>query len=202
MGNSWSSRSEVGNALLGQSQFNTEVEPETCLSFTGQLMGNGLVIINTPNLLLPSISQFHLIEHIERCMRLSSPGPHLFLLVLQPESFTEDHKDRLCRILEHISDQSFAHSLVLKTPRETPGQNSVGPGALEAMVRNCRGEFLWKRTTKLSEIWQFLEKTLTENRGRRVSSEKFEEQTSMNSQVSSEYGLAFLVSTKPVSLLH
>ncbi|XP_014864428.1 PREDICTED: GTPase IMAP family member 8-like [Poecilia mexicana] len=185
MGNSWSSRSQVGNSLLGQSQFNTEVEPETCLSFRGQLMGKGLVIVNTPNLLLPNISQFHLMEHIERCMRLSAPGPHLFLLVLQPESFTEDHRDRLCRILEHISDQSFAHSLVLKTPRETPGQNPASLGALEAMVRNCRGEFLWRRTTKLSDIWQFLEKTLTENRGRRVSSEKFEEQTSMDPQVSS-----------------
>uniref|UniRef100_A0A087X690 AIG1-type G domain-containing protein n=1 Tax=Poecilia formosa TaxID=48698 RepID=A0A087X690_POEFO len=147
-------------------------------------MGKGLVIVNTPNLLLPNISQFHLMEHIERCMRLSAPGPHLFLLVLQPESFTEDHRDRLCRILEHISDQSFAHSLVLKTPRETPGQNPASLGALEAMVRNCRGEFLWRRTTKLSDIWQFLEKTLTENRGRRVSSEKFEEQTSMDPQVS------------------
>ncbi|XP_054894990.1 GTPase IMAP family member 8-like [Poeciliopsis prolifica] len=189
MGNSWSSRSEVGNTLLGQSQFNPEVEPETCLSFRGQLMGNGLVIVNTPNLLLSNVSQFHLIEHIERCMRLSSPGPHLFLLVLQPESFTEDHKDRLCRILQYISDQSFAHSLVLKTPRETPGetpgQNSVSLPALEAMVRNCRGEFLWRRTTKLSEIWQVLEKTLAENRGRRISSEKFEEQTCMDTQVSS-----------------
>ncbi|KAM4746617.1 GTPase IMAP family member 8-like [Anableps anableps] len=72
-------------------------------------------------------------------MRLSAPGPHLFLLVLQPETFTDDHKDRLCRILEHISDRSFAHSLVLKTPSETLGQNYISLAALEIMVKRCRG---------------------------------------------------------------
>ncbi|XP_023257067.1 uncharacterized protein LOC111651317, partial [Seriola lalandi dorsalis] len=51
----------------------------------------------------------------------SDPGPHVFLLVLQPEDFTEEQKLKLCRVLKLFSDQSFDQSLVLIS---TPGESS------------------------------------------------------------------------------
>ncbi|XP_047237315.1 GTPase IMAP family member 8-like isoform X2 [Girardinichthys multiradiatus] len=178
MGNSWTSRSVLGNVLLEQTSFSTEVEPESCLSFKGQLMGIDSIIINTPNLLLPNISQYNLVKHIEHFMRLSAPGPNLFLLVLQPDIFTEEHKVRFFKILEYISDRSFNHSLVLITPGEAPEQK-YGSLALESLVKECRGKLLWKRTTVLLDS---LLKTLTENKGQYVSSDKFEEPTSLDTK--------------------
>uniref|UniRef100_A0A3B4F7X1 GTPase IMAP family member 8 n=1 Tax=Pundamilia nyererei TaxID=303518 RepID=A0A3B4F7X1_9CICH len=92
----------VGNVLLREEKFCTEGAADCCVKFTTPFEQKQIVVINTPDLLLTNISQDKLKEHVETCVRLSDPGPHVFLLVLQPEDFTEDHKQRLCRVLQLI----------------------------------------------------------------------------------------------------
>ncbi|KAK2838164.1 hypothetical protein Q5P01_015376 [Channa striata] len=104
LGNSWSERSSVGNFILGETKFNTEEEPDNCLSVSVQLKDKRIVLINTPDQLLPDISEDTLRKYVEECVRLSDPGPHMFLLVLQPEDFTEEQKLRLCRVLQLFRD--------------------------------------------------------------------------------------------------
>ncbi|KAK9540242.1 hypothetical protein VZT92_002707 [Zoarces viviparus] len=90
LGNSWSERSSVWNFILGETRINTEEEPDQCLTFRGELKEKKIVLINTPDLLHPNISEDKLRQHVQHCVRLSYPGPHVFLLVLQPEDFTEE----------------------------------------------------------------------------------------------------------------
>ncbi|KAI3372160.1 hypothetical protein L3Q82_007000 [Scortum barcoo] len=105
LGNSWSERSSVGNFILGEDKFNTEEEPDCCQTLRGQLNEKDLVLINTPDLLHPNLSEDKQRKHVENCVSLSDPGPHVFLLVLHPEDFTEEHKLRLCRVLKLFSDR-------------------------------------------------------------------------------------------------
>ncbi|XP_038560465.1 GTPase IMAP family member 5-like, partial [Micropterus salmoides] len=108
LGNSWPERRSVRNFILGETKFNTEEEADCCLRVSGQLEGKEIVLINTPDLLHPNISQHKLTEHVTNCVSLSDPGPHVFLLVLQPEYFTEEHKlklCRVCRVLKLFSDR-------------------------------------------------------------------------------------------------
>lgn len=177
MGNSWSARSIIGNFMLGQPGFNTQEEPETCVSFRGHVMEKEVVLINTPDLLVPNLSQSKLTEHIETCVRLSAPGPHVFLLVLQPETFTEKHKVRLCRILEHFNSRSFDHSVVLLRPSKEGAEGvrvkHMNLTASEDMVKKCRSQFDFKKTTKCSELMEHLEKIVQDNEGQHVSCDTF-----------------------------
>ncbi|XP_041792164.1 GTPase IMAP family member 8-like isoform X2 [Chelmon rostratus] len=182
LGNSWSQRSSVGNFILGQTVFNTEAEPDRCLRVRGQLKDKEIVLINTPDLLDPNISQHKLTELIENCVRLSDPGPHVFLLVLQPEDFTEQHKQRLCSFLQLFSDQSFDQSLVLiSTPREeSPGlmEKYQQHPPLKDMIRQCRYRFLWQKNVDLPELLTRLGQVVEENNGEHVSCEAFADTTS------------------------
>ncbi|KAG7219735.1 hypothetical protein INR49_018828 [Caranx melampygus] len=131
LGNSWSQRSSVGNFILGVKRFNTEEEPDCCQRQSGQWKEKEIVLINSPDLLHPNISEDQLTEFIKDCVSLSDPGPHVFLLVLQPEDFTEEQRLRLCRVLTLFSDQSFDRSLILiSTPREEK------PGFMEQFRRH------------------------------------------------------------------
>uniref|UniRef100_A0A671UPG5 AIG1-type G domain-containing protein n=2 Tax=Sparus aurata TaxID=8175 RepID=A0A671UPG5_SPAAU len=79
-------------------------------------------------------------------MRFSTPGPHVFLLVLQPEDFTEQNKERLQSILENFSEQSFDHSLVLKAPPREESPSSVEcmqNTHLGDMITKCRSNIIW-----------------------------------------------------------
>ncbi|XP_051279301.1 uncharacterized protein LOC127376431 isoform X2 [Dicentrarchus labrax] len=179
LGNSWSERSSVGNFILGQTVFNKA--PKCSLQISGPLEEKKVVLINTEDLLHPNISQHKLMEHVKDCVRLSDPGPHVFLLVLQPEDFTEEHKLRLQSILELFSDQSFDHSLVLiSTPREeSPGlmEKYLERPPLKDMIRKCRFRYLKLKNLEHSELLTRLVQIVRENNGEYVSCDVFEDPT-------------------------
>ncbi|XP_070690303.1 GTPase IMAP family member 2-like isoform X2 [Pempheris klunzingeri] len=170
--NSWSQRSSEGNFILRETEFNTEEEPDHCVRVTGQMMEKEIVLINTPDLLHPDLSEDKLTEHVETCKRLSDPGPHVFLLVLQPEDFTEEHKLRLSRVLQLFSDRSSDHSLVLiSTPREeTAGfmERYRQHPPLKEMIRECRYRFLWQKDLELDELLTRMVQIEKENNNTRI----------------------------------
>nr|XP_046242075.1 GTPase IMAP family member 8-like [Scatophagus argus] len=180
LGNSWSQRSSVGNFILRRTVFNTEEEPDCCLTIRGQLKEKGIVLINTPDLLHPNISENKLTEHVNKCVSLSDPGPHVFLLVLQPEDFTEEHKLKLCRVLQLFSGRSFDHSLVLmSTPRdESPGfmeEYHLHP-PFKDLIRRCQYRFLWQKIIELPELLTRFDQIVKENDGEHVSCDVFDDE--------------------------
>ncbi|XP_028449320.1 GTPase IMAP family member 8-like [Perca flavescens] len=180
LGNSWSERSSVGNLILGETGFNKA--PECCMKIAGPLQEKKIVVINTPDLLHPNISQHELTEHVENCVRSSAPGPHVFLLVLQPEGFTEEHKLRLYRVLQLFSDQSFDHSfLLISPPREESSasmETYMEHPPLKDLIRKCRYRYLKKKNLDPSELLTRLGQTAKENNGKHVTYEPFQDATS------------------------
>ncbi len=172
LGNSWSDRSSMGNLLLGRTVFD---EAPTCtIRIGGPLEQKKIVVINTPDLLHPNISQDSLTELIKECVRYSAPGPHVFLLVLQPADFTETQKERLCKVLRHFSDQSFDHSLVLIP---TSIENYMEHSPLKDMIRKCRYRHLRMNNLEHSELLTRLGQIVKENSGEHVSCDVFEDPT-------------------------
>ncbi|XP_078120958.1 LOW QUALITY PROTEIN: uncharacterized protein LOC144527015 [Sander vitreus] len=180
LGNSWSERNSVANFILGKTVFNKP--HECCLRISGPLQEKKIVVVNTPDLLHPNISQHKLTEHVEKCMRSSNPGPHVFLLVLQPEGFTEEHKLRLCRVLKLFSDQSFDHSLVLISPPREESSASMETymehPPFKDLIRKCRYRYLKQKNLDHSELLTRLSQTAKENNGKHVIYEPFEDATS------------------------
>ncbi|XP_040897584.1 GTPase IMAP family member 8-like [Toxotes jaculatrix] len=182
LGNSWSERSSVGNFILGETVFDTEGQPGHCQRVGGQLEEKILVVINSPDLLLPDVSEHRLRQYVEDCVRVSDPGPHVFLLVLQPEDFTEDHRLRLCRVLQLFGDRSFDHSLVLiSAPREeSPGsmeQFRQHP-PLKHMIRLCRYRWLWWKDLEHPELLTRLGQIVQENNTEHLSCDVFDDEDS------------------------
>ncbi|MEQ2243934.1 hypothetical protein ILYODFUR_011972, partial [Ilyodon furcidens] len=144
LGNNWHDKSLVANLLLGPNTFNTMQEPNTFIRVSGMVMTTRTVLINTPDLLCQSISEAKLKEHVEHCVSLSAPGPHVFLLVVQQNITTQQTK-RLHRILELFSEDSFKHSLILiSTPGwQTSGSNSqFHQTPLQNLIRMCGDQWI------------------------------------------------------------
>ncbi|XP_044189724.1 GTPase IMAP family member 8-like [Thunnus albacares] len=168
LGNSWSERSSVGNFILGKTEFNTEEEPDCCQRVRGQLKEEEIVLINTPDLLHSNISEDKLRKHVENVVSLSDPGPHVFLLVLHPEDFTEEHKLRLCRVLQLLSDRSFDHSLILISPPREESSDVIGHASLQDMIRRCRYRSLQKYL-EIPELLTKLNQIVKDNNGKHLS---------------------------------
>ncbi|XP_005754026.1 GTPase IMAP family member 8-like [Pundamilia nyererei] len=178
LGNKCSEMRAVGNVLLREEKFCTEGAADCCVKFTTPFEQKQIVVINTPDLLLTNISQDKLKEHVETCVRLSDPGPHVFLLVLQPEDFTEDHKQRLCRVLQLFSDRSFDHSLIfmLTSREESSFENCMTHPPLKEMIRMCSYRYLWQKSFERSELLTRLVQTAKEINEDRLSCDVFEDE--------------------------
>ncbi|XP_053180825.1 GTPase IMAP family member 8-like [Scomber japonicus] len=178
LGNSWSEKSSVGNFILGETVFNKA--PSGCVRISGPLEEEKkLVVINTPDLMFPSISSKE--EFLKECAKQSDPGPHVFLLVIKPEDFTEEHKLRLCTVLGEYSDQSFDHSLILiSTPREGGlrfmKKHEQQP-PLKEMIRKCRYRYMMLNDLERPELLTRLGQIAKENNGEHLSYDVFEDTT-------------------------
>ncbi|KAK7933375.1 hypothetical protein WMY93_004271 [Mugilogobius chulae] len=118
LGNSRSLKVSVGNLLLEKTEFSLDSPDNICAKGCGRFKDKSLTVIYSPDQMLTASLQ-DVNQFIQEIKTLSAPGPHVFLLVLQPEDFTEQHKTRLESVLESFSEQAFDRSLVLmSTPRE------------------------------------------------------------------------------------
>ncbi|XP_030597036.1 GTPase IMAP family member 8-like [Archocentrus centrarchus] len=168
LGNSWSERSSVGNVLLRENKFNTVEEADCCVRVSGLIQSKEISVVNTPDLLHPDISEDKLRGHVENCVRLSDPGPHLFLLVLQPEDFTEEQKLRLCEILNRFSDHSFDQSLILKSALREGDESYMYRASLQDMIRRCRYQSLRLKYLEVHELLTKMKQIIERNDGKHV----------------------------------
>ncbi|KAK7933192.1 hypothetical protein WMY93_004088 [Mugilogobius chulae] len=161
LGNSWSQRSSVGNLVLGKPVFDTETEPHHSQSHRGEIHDKNITVINTPDLLQPDLSPHRLTELVTEIADASAPGPHVFLLVLQPEDFTEQQKTRLKSVLERFSERVFDHSLLLIcAPR---AEITAKHPELQDMIRLCKYRYLCWFSLDQEELMTRLEQLVEEN---------------------------------------
>ncbi|XP_029999337.1 uncharacterized protein LOC115425743 [Sphaeramia orbicularis] len=179
LGNNWSKKNIVGNLILGQKVFNSELTSSIRISRT--IKDKKVAVIITSDRLLHDISNHELTEFIKDCSEASHPGPHVFLLVLHPEDFTEEHKRRIESVLENFSDQSFNQTLILTSPprKQSPGLvERYGQALQRDMIRRCRYRHLQLENLDQHELLTRLGQIAKENNGEHLSYEAFEETSS------------------------
>lgn len=171
LGSRWTEKNEVGNLLLGQTLFSSQ--PDSFVRISGPLEDKKLVLINTPYLPPFDTSKDELTKFIKECEKHSAPGPHVFLLLVQPENFTKEKKQRLCRVLEGYSDRSFFHSLILFSALKDGSSGSVEDfmksSTLNEMIKKCKCRYLKRSDITFSELLRHFGEIVTGNKGEHVS---------------------------------
>ncbi|XP_015258605.1 PREDICTED: GTPase IMAP family member 8-like isoform X2 [Cyprinodon variegatus] len=150
LGGSWSQRMSVGNFILGDDYFKVP----NFVGISRRVEKNKLTVINTLD--LDSSAEDKLEEFLHEFKTISAPGPHVFLLVIQPEKFTEKDRNRMCCVLQTFSDQSFEHSLIMILKPNKYSAYSVTPyvnkPALQELIKKCKCRCLEQKNLELKEL--------------------------------------------------
>ncbi|KAM9743003.1 GTPase IMAP family member 2-like isoform 2-T2 [Menidia menidia] len=156
LGNSSSERMKVKDLLLSASEGITEISSRDCSKYEFKIKGKDVHFIDPKDLLERKVSQKKVKEDVQTAQRLSAPGAHVLLLVLQPEDFTEDQKEKLCSVLRLFGERSFDHSLILiSTPtEESPGfmEEFRKHPPLKDLIRMCKYRYLWFKDLEVEEL--------------------------------------------------
>ncbi|XP_031441672.1 GTPase IMAP family member 9-like [Clupea harengus] len=174
----------VGNLILGRDAFQTEAfevsEEYVGEKVKGQVEGRPITVINTPDLFHPQRTIHELSVAVKECVYLSAPGPHVILLVLQPDNFSEEDRDKVKDILNLFSDEAMNYTIVLTTVRSAQHGSTADAGEKEdplgLIIEECKmrhQEFDKKyRIHQFLELFEKIDKMMEENGGRYLTCEE------------------------------
>ncbi|XP_017311354.1 GTPase IMAP family member 7 isoform X1 [Ictalurus punctatus] len=166
LGKSFPQTTTVGNFILGRSAFETEDRPHSverhCEMVGGHVEGRYITIINTPHLYDPKLSNEELNRKIKECVSRSRPGPHAFLLVVQPHDFTQEDRNLLRYILNSFGDQAINYSIVINTDSGfNTSEDELRFTAIQELTEECHGRhhsFSQLHESSRSSVCQLFEK--------------------------------------------
>ncbi|XP_035284884.1 GTPase IMAP family member 8-like isoform X3 [Anguilla anguilla] len=175
LGKSGELKSKVGNIILGAEVLSVK---DQCERARGLVNRRPVALINTPDLLDPRLPDRTFFYQIERCVTLSAPGPHAFLLVLENGNITSEGKKRFEQILHSFSPEAFMYSMVLTTQGS---KITLFDLSYTHILQMCSGRCYKFHNideinyTQVTELMEKIEQMVGENGGGFLSCEMFKE---------------------------
>ncbi|RXM96286.1 GTPase IMAP family member 4 [Acipenser ruthenus] len=112
-------KSASGNTILGREVFQANPNASSvtvkCQKATAEVNGTHVAVVDTPGLFDTELSEEFVKKEIIRCVSLSAPGPHVFVLVLQVGRYTIHEKKTVQKILKLFKGSAATHTIVLFT---------------------------------------------------------------------------------------
>ncbi|KAI4899571.1 hypothetical protein NFI96_002187 [Prochilodus magdalenae] len=134
-------KSATGNTILDKDVFNEDVSStsvtKVCTKGTGVIGGKKVAVVDTPGWCDTEFSEEQIVQETVQCIDMSSPGPHVFLLVLQIGRFTEEEKTTVKKIQDVFGEGASKYMIVLFTRGDDLRNRSI-EDYLEKAQRDLR----------------------------------------------------------------
>ncbi|XP_042605298.1 uncharacterized protein LOC109097078 isoform X2 [Cyprinus carpio] len=179
-------KSTTGNTILGnrrfQSRHSSRLVTTVCQKGVGEADGRSVAVIDTPGLFDPSLTKEQVVEEIMKCVSLSAPGPHAFIIVLSVGKMTPEEKDTLHMIKMIFGSKAADFCIVLFTRGDdlrgqTIQQYVERCDELKKLISDCGNRFLVFNNTRIrdrTQVTQLFSMIEEMNHGQYFTNEMFE----------------------------
>ncbi|XP_039897060.1 GTPase IMAP family member 7-like isoform X3 [Simochromis diagramma] len=149
LGKTGAGKSSIANTLCGEPVFKVNHTPKSgtseCQSEDMNIGGRTILFIDTPGFFDTDRSEKDMKSEITTCITECAPGPHVFLIVLKVEKYTEQEKAVIDKMNQYFSDEAFRFTTIIFThgdqlPEEMKIEEFVNESqALSDLIRKCGG---------------------------------------------------------------
>ncbi|XP_035862872.1 GTPase IMAP family member 9-like, partial [Sander lucioperca] len=182
-------KSATGNTILGHNCFESKLSAtsmtDECSKAYAEVDGQKIAVIDTPGLFDTRWAQDKTHKDIIQCISYSSPGPHVFLVVVKLSRFTEEEKQSVQKIQEMFGQAADKYSMVLFTHGDLLKNTTIeefmkDSRDLQELVARCNGQYhvFNNELENRSQVTELLKKIRTivqKNGGSHYTNEMFQE---------------------------
>ncbi|XP_072549138.1 GTPase IMAP family member 8-like [Salminus brasiliensis] len=174
-------KSATGNTILGKDAFyksaSSKSVTKVCKKISNVVDGRNVEVVDTPGWCDTELPEAEIVQETVQCIDMSSPGPHVFLLVLQIGRFTEEEKKTVQKIQEVFGEGVSKYMMVLFTRGDDLEDRTIDDYLKNAaddlkniVFKSCEGRFhvfnnKVKSRRQASELLQKIQDMVQQNGG-------------------------------------
>ncbi|KAI4904949.1 hypothetical protein NFI96_023243, partial [Prochilodus magdalenae] len=150
LGRTGCEKSAAGNTILGReerSQAGASTVRQQSESRQGEVAGRQVTVVDTPDWFCPGLSLEELRQDVGLCVRLSAPGPHVFLLVIPVKQSTGEERGMLEKMEEIFGERCWRNTMILFTVTDKVQEKNIeefiqsGNQEIQRLVEKCGNRF-------------------------------------------------------------
>uniref|UniRef100_A0A8C1VQH8 AIG1-type G domain-containing protein n=1 Tax=Cyprinus carpio TaxID=7962 RepID=A0A8C1VQH8_CYPCA len=189
LGKSDVGKTATANTILSRNVFRAGAQSNTltCEKQDAEVSGRNISIIDTPGLLdAPLYKHFQdeLKRDIDKCLEMSAPGPHVFVLVIRLNGrYTEEEKNTVKWIQKNFGEDAVRHTFVLFTHVDLLKDESLDQYIrkspdLQSLIDSCGSRFHSfnnqhrNNQNQVTELLEKIEQLIKDNGGEHYANEK------------------------------